>query len=62
MFFRRRPKAPTSQILDDLAKTIELVDALVEQEKATGREVNGGPRPVSALPRLEARLHAVTAD
>jgi len=61
MFFRRRQKAPTSQILDDLARTIELVDALVEQEKTTGREVDGGPRPGSVAPRIDARLH-VSAD
>ena len=61
MFFRRRQKASTTQILDDLAKTIELVDALVEQEKVAGREVGGGPRQTSVLTRIEPRLHAVAA-
>ncbi len=61
MFFRRRQKASTTQILDDLAKTIDLVDALVEQEKVTGREMDGGPRQAPVLTRIEPRLQAVTA-
>jgi Tfp pilus assembly protein PilN len=62
MFFRRRQKADTSKILDDLARTIELVDALVEQEQATGLEMDGGPRAVTSVPQIEPRLQAVTAN
>ena len=60
MFFRRRDKSSLNQSLEDLAKTIEMVDALVEQEQTGGRVLAETVRP--PLPRIEPRLHAVAAD
>jgi hypothetical protein len=62
MFFRRRQKASITEISDDFAKTIELVDALVEQEKVAGREVDGGPRQAPIVTRIEPGMLAVGAE
>ena len=60
MFFRRRDKSSVKQSLEDLAKTFEMVDALVEEEKNGGRMLAEIVRP--PLPRIEPRLHVVAAD